>query len=59
MEDLSKTFDEQGYAYFLPAISTFYNNYIARQRVDDYVDPSRFPALMNGSMESLTLYEES
>ena len=53
MEDLSKTFDEQGYAYFLPAISTFYNNYIARQRVDDYVDPSRFPALMNGSMESL------
>lgn len=57
MEDLSKTFDEQGYALFLPAISTFYNNYIARQRVNNYVDPSRFPANFNGDMEALNFLD--
>jgi len=56
-EDLSKKFDEQGYAIFLPAISTFYNNYIARQRVGPYVEQSRFPKSFNGDMEALNFLD--
>jgi hypothetical protein len=31
------------YAVFLPAISGFYSTFIGKQRVENYVDPKRFP----------------
>lgn len=56
-EDISKTFEDQNYALFLPAISTFYNNYIAKQRQGNFVDPTRLPKSLNGSMESLNFLD--
>ena len=38
------TSKQQDYAIFLPAVSSFYANYIGRQRAENYVDPSRMPA---------------
>jgi hypothetical protein len=35
---------QNDYAVFLPALSSFYGNYIGRQRTSNYVDPSRMPA---------------
>ena len=37
------TANQQDYAIFLPAISSFYSTYIGRQRFGPYVDPSRMP----------------
>lgn len=34
------------WAIFLPAISSFYANYVGRQRYEPYVDPARMPAAM-------------
>lgn len=38
------TSKQNDYAIFLPAISGFYATFIGRQRFENYVDPSRFPA---------------
>ena len=38
------TANQQDYAVFLPAISSFYSTYIGRQRFENYVDASRMPA---------------
>ena len=57
MEDLSKIFDKNNYAYFLPAVSTFYNNYISKQRVSEYVEPDRLPRSFNKNMESLNFLD--
>jgi hypothetical protein len=46
--------DENGlsrWAVFLPALSGFYAIYIGSQRAKNYVDPSRFPAGLNGMEE--------
>lgn len=43
----NKQLDSNGlskWAIFLPAISGFYATFIGRQRVENYVDPARFPA---------------
>ena len=48
------TTSQKDYAYFLPALSTFYSTFVGKQRFNPtYVDPSRFiPPMVNG-MESL------
>ena len=37
------TAKQNDYAIFLPALSSFYANYIGKQRFDNYVDPGRMP----------------
>ena len=46
------TSKQSDYAIFLPAISSFYANYIGRQRYEPYVEAARMPAAMP-DMESL------
>jgi hypothetical protein len=38
------TANQQDYAVFLPAISSFYSNYVGRQRTENYIDATRMPA---------------
>ena len=38
------TSKQSDYAIFLPAISSFYANYVGRQRHSVYVEPARMPA---------------
>jgi hypothetical protein len=38
------TDNQQDYAVFLPAISSFYANYVGRQRTENYIDAARMPA---------------
>jgi hypothetical protein len=38
------TAKQSDYAVFLPAISSFYANYVGRQRTENYVDAARMPA---------------
>jgi hypothetical protein len=38
------TANQNDYAVFLPAISSFYANYVGRQRTENYVDATRMPA---------------
>lgn len=38
------TAKQKDYAIFLPAISSFYANYVGRQRTSEYVEKSRMPA---------------
>jgi hypothetical protein len=38
------TTNQKDYAVFLPAISSFYANYVGRQRTENYVDAARMPA---------------
>jgi hypothetical protein len=38
------TANQQDYAVFLPAISSFYANYVGRQRTENYIDAARMPA---------------
>lgn len=50
--DLSKT--QSDYAYFLPALSTFYSNYVGAQRYNPTaVDPARIPSNFKNGVESL------
>jgi hypothetical protein len=37
------TANQKDYAVFLPAISSFYANYVGRQRTENYVDAARMP----------------
>jgi hypothetical protein len=37
------TANQQDYAVFLPAISSFYANYVGRQRTENYIDAARMP----------------
>lgn len=46
------------YAIFLPAISGFYATFIGKQRVENYVDPARFPAGLT-DMEQLNWLNSS
>jgi hypothetical protein len=38
------TAKQNDYAVFLPAISSFYANYVGRQRTENYIDATRMPA---------------
>lgn len=38
------TANQKDYAVFLPAISSFYANYVGRQRTENYIDSTRMPA---------------
>lgn len=50
--DLTKR--NEDYAIFLPSISTFYNNYIAKQRANpDYISAERMPAEFENGMEGM------
>jgi hypothetical protein len=40
------TAQQQDYAIFLPAISSFYATYVGRQRFSNYVDPARMPVAL-------------
>ena len=55
-DDLTaKQLDSRGrsqYALFLPALSSFYGTFVGKQRVMNYVDPSRYPPGMT-DMEQL------
>jgi len=51
--DLTKA--QNDYAIYLPAVSTFYSNYIGRQRNEEYVPKSRFPSFLN-NMEELNFF---
>lgn len=44
MEQHNFTASQNDYAVFLPAISSFYANYVGRQRTENYVDAARMPA---------------
>ena len=44
MEQHNFTASQHDYAVFLPAISSFYANYVGRQRTENYVDAARMPA---------------
>lgn len=46
------------WAVFLPAISGFYATFIGRQRVENYVDPNRFPSGLS-DMEQLNWLNSS
>lgn len=43
-EQYDFTANQKDYAVFLPAVSSFYANYIGRQRTENYVDAARMPA---------------
>lgn len=50
--DLTKR--NEDYAIFLPSISTFYNNYIAKQRANpDFIGKDRMPAGFENGMEGM------
>ena len=50
--DLSAT--QSDFAYFLPAISTFYSSYVGKQRHNPtYVEPARIPKMFNTGLEGL------
>jgi len=38
------TSKQNDYALFLPAVSSFYGNYVGRQRTEEYVEKTRMPA---------------
>ena len=44
IEQHNLTANQQDYAVFLPAISSFYANYVGRQRTENYIDAARMPA---------------
>ena len=46
------------YAVFLPSISTFYNNFIAKQRTGNHVLPERMPAGFETGMEGMNFLNE-
>ena len=49
----------EDYAIFLPSISTYYNNAIAKHRVDPtHVDPARVPAGFENGIEGLNFLNE-
>jgi len=50
-DDLSLRLKDR--AVFLPAISSFYSNYIGRQRHGNYVDPARVPAGFENGIEGM------
>jgi len=43
IEQHNLTANQQDYAIFLPAISSFYATYIGKQRFDNYIDHTRMP----------------
>jgi hypothetical protein len=43
IEQHNFTANQHDYAVFLPAISSFYANYVGRQRTENYVDATRMP----------------
>ena len=43
-EQHNLTANQKDYAVFLPAISSFYANYVGRQRTENYIDATRMPA---------------
>lgn len=46
------------YAVFLPAISTFYNTTVGKQRtVSDYVDPARIPSTLPNGVEGINFLD--
>ena len=42
-EQYNLTANQKDYAVFLPAISSFYANYVGRQRTENYIDATRMP----------------
>jgi hypothetical protein len=47
------TESNKDYAVFLPSISTFYNNYIAKQQASNHVLPERIPAGFETGIEGM------
>ena len=49
----------QDYAVFLPSISTFYNNYIAKQRANpEFISPERMPDRFENGVEGMNFLNE-
>lgn len=46
------TAQQQDYAVFLPALSSFYSTFVGRQRYEQYVDPARIPSHFVNGVES-------
>jgi hypothetical protein len=52
-DKINLTAAQQDYSIFLPALSTFYSNYIGRQRHGEYVETARIPAGFEDGIEGL------
>lgn len=50
--DSNFTQQQNDYAVFLPAISSFYATFVGRQRYETYVDPARIPSHFTNGLES-------
>ena len=54
MHRINLTDKNNDYAIFTPALSTFYSNYVSRQRADgNYVPEERIPAKFENGVEGL------
>jgi len=51
--NINLTNTQNDYAVFLPALSGFYATFIGKQRVEEYVEPSRIPQHLTHGVESL------
>ena len=54
--DLNK--HQKDYSIYLPAISTFYNNYVSKQRVGKYVPDERLPSGFDRGVEGLNFLND-
>lgn len=54
--DLTK--QQRDYSIYLPAISTFYNNYVSKQRISKYVPDERLPAGFDRGIEGLNFLND-
>ena len=49
---------QKDYAVYLPAISSFYENYVSKQRIDEFVPTSRIPAGFDRGIEGMNFLNE-
>lgn len=49
---------QKDYAVYLPAISSFYSNYVAKQRLEEFVPKDRIPAGFDRGIEGMNFLNE-
>lgn len=49
---------QKDYAVYLPAISSFYSTYVAKQRLEEFVPKDRIPAGFDRGIEGMNFLNE-
>jgi hypothetical protein len=55
--NINLTAEQNDYATFLPAVSSFYSTFVGKQRFGNYVDPARLPAQFTQGVEGLNFFD--